>query len=154
MEIEFNNAHKLSVFNGMFASTFFFARLLTGIYDRQVYISQSCICSTHFHTCRIPWLLPRPNFKLMNFYSSQTWMNGPCSQETSIFLGESWWHQLVNPLNTEPHQGTHRLQPAAMIRPKERDVEKSLAECWLWVGESFLGSSSPTFPMFLYSDAF
>ena len=118
------------------------------------YISQSCICSTHFHTCRIPWLLPSPNFKLMNFYSFQTWMNGPCSQETSIFLGESWWHQLVNPLNTEPHQGTHRLQPAAMIRPKERDVEKSLAECWLWVGESFLGSSSPTSPMFLYSDAF
>lgn len=78
----------------MFASTFFFARLLTGIYDRQVYISQSCICSTHFHTCRIPWLLPRPNFKLMNFYSSQTWMNGPCSQETSIFLGESWWQSI------------------------------------------------------------
>ena len=124
MEIEFNNAHKLSVFNGMFASTFFFARLLTGIYDRQVYISQSCICSTHFHTCRIPWLLPRPNFKLMNFYSSQTWMNGPCSQETSIF----WAKADGNPLNTEPHQGTHRLQPAAMIRPKERDVEKSLAE--------------------------
>lgn len=123
------------------------------------------MCSTHFQNCRIPCLIPRPNFKLMHFYSFQTWMNGPCSQETSIFLAKTdgimvsgcfvVLQRLVNPLtnhyhrlisfggqNYHPpmndmdgsHQGAHRLmQPAAMIRPKERDVKKSLAECLVTV---------------------
>ena len=39
MEVELRHAQKLFVFKGLFASTVFFARLLTGIYDRQVYIS-------------------------------------------------------------------------------------------------------------------
>ena len=37
------------VFNGLCTSTVFLARFWTGIYDRQIYSSQSFICSTHFH---------------------------------------------------------------------------------------------------------